>query len=367
MSKVIPLARPFVGAEEYEAVRRVLEGRHLAQGPQAVQLEKDVAAFIETSKNVLAVSSGGSALYLALMALGVKPGDEVVVPSFVFPAAAQATVWIGAVPVPADVDPQTMAIVPETVASVVSARTKAIVVVHPFGIPARVEDIQRAVSGRDIYVVEDSACALGGMTAGGQSSGTVGDIGCFSLHPRKSATSGEGGLVVAGGQLASKIATMRDYGRTGAGAGDIFSEVGLNFRLSDIAASIARVQVGRVTASIETRRNLVARYRKGLAGFGGVTVPSGYDQAGNTFQSFVVEVERDPETIRKRLADDGIQAGIAAHNLTDQAFFRQRVGNFQRCPVSERLAAKTLALPLFDEMDFEQVDRVVAALGASFQ
>jgi perosamine synthetase len=362
--RTIPLARPYVGSEEMDAVRRVLSSRHLAMGPETAALEAEVSTLLEGT-GVVAVSSGGAALLVALSALDVGPGTEVVVPSFTFPAAAQAAFFLGAVAIPADVDEGTMGVTAASVERVLTPRTRAVVVVHAFGIPADVEGVVALCRPRGIAVVEDAACSLGGRTWTGAPSGTVGDVACFSLHPRKPATSGEGGLVASADHaLLGRVKRLRDYGRTGAGPGDVFGEIGLNFRMADVPAAIGRVQLKRLALSLRLRAALVARYRVRLADSPGVVIPAGYARPGQTWQTMAVRLDRTADPIRRALADDGIQAGVAAHCLTQQTFWRQRCPDGPECPVGEALAATTLALPLFDEMTRSQVDRVADRLVA---
>jgi dTDP-4-amino-4,6-dideoxygalactose transaminase len=356
--RFIPLARPYVGSEELDAVRRVLASRHLAQGPEVAALEVEVSAILDGA-GVVAVSSGGAALLAALTALEIGPGAEVVVPVFAFPAAAQATFFLGAVPVPADVDPDTMAVTAGTIERVLTPRTRAVVVVHAFGIPACIEDIAALCRSRGLRLIEDAACSLGGKTWTGAPSGTIADIGCFSMHPRKPATSGEGGLLTARDPtILARLRRFRDYGRTGGGPGDAFGEIGLNLRLGDVPAAIGRVQIGRLKGSIRLRGLLADRYRRQFDSKPGMSVPSGYLRPGQTWQTFVVRLDRPADQVRRSLADDGIQAGVTAHALTSQTFFRHRCPDVPACPVGEDLAMTTLALPLFDEMTRAQVDRV---------
>lgn len=360
--RIIPLARPYVGAEELDAVRRVLSSRHLAMGPEAQALEDEVGAMLEGAP-VAAVSSGGTALYVALLALDVGPGTEVVVPAFTFPAAAQAAMLLGAVAVPADVDPDTMAVTADTVEACLTARTRAVVLAHAFGVPADVEAVAHTCRLHGVPLVEDAACSLGGRTPTGRPSGTVGDLGIFSLHPRKPATAGEGGLVTAQDPaILKRIKALRDYGRTGSGPGDAFGDLGLNFRLSDINAAIARVQVGRLKVSLRTRANLAARYMKRLSGHRGVAFPAGHDRPGQTWQTLVTRLDRPAEAVRRALRDDHVQAGVTAHALTEQSFWRRANPGGAACPVAEALAATTLALPLYEEMAGSQVDRVADRL-----
>ncbi len=357
----IPLARPRVGRLEARAVLRVLGSRHLAQGPEVLALEEAASAALG-GRPVVAVSSGGSALLLALAACGVGPGSEVVVPVFTFPAAAQAALWLGADPVPADVDPESLGVTAATVAPRLTPRTRAVVVAHAFGIPADTEGVADLARPRGVAVIEDAACAFGGRTAQGRVAGAAGEFGCFSLHPRKVVTGGEGGLVACDPRFEARVRELRDYGRTGRGFGDVFGATGLNFRLADLCAAVARVQMGRVAASVRKRERLVRRYLARLAGCPGVRVPGGYARAGQTWQSFVVRVQ-GARDVARALARRGIEAGPAAHALTDQTFFCSRwdVRRF-RCPHGEALAREALALPLFDEMTAREVDRVCDAL-----
>jgi len=358
---VIPLARPRLGSEEFKAVQRVLESRHLAQGPEVREFEREVGEVLG-GRTVTAVSSGGAALLLSLVASGVKEGDEVVVPAFTFPAAAQAAAWLGARPVPADVDPDTLAVTPHTVEAVLSNRTRAVVVAHQFGIPANVEGLHELAVSRGYRLIEDAACAFGGATPSGRPVGTVGDLACFSLHPRKLLTGGEGGFITCDSNLAEHIRVLRDYGRTGSGFGDVFGEIGLNFRLNDLSAAVARVQVARVPDSIEVRGRLARQYIERLEGCDPVNVPQGYSLPGQTWQSFVVGVAGGGEPVVEMLRKEGLETGPAAYDLGGQEFYRDRWGMEAKCPVSSALAMEMMALPLFEEMTPGQVDTVADAL-----
>lgn len=363
----IPLARPFVTEAEMEAVRRVLESRHLAQGPESALFEAELAAYVG-GHEMVTVSSGGAALLLAMMAAGVRADDEVIVPDYVFPAAAHCALFLGAIPVPADVDVETLSITPDSVSARLTDRTRAVIVVHTFGIPADVEGIC-AVCPEYVNIIEDAACALGGLTQGGAPAGTVGRFGCFSFHPRKSITTGEGGCITASGDDVTAVRLLRDYGRTGKGFGDIFSEIGLNFRLSDINAAVGRVQLQRLQYSIDTRHRLATTYMALLRDLPRVRIPKGYLLAGNTYQSFVVEITGNPQEIIGKLAEKGIFAGASAHALTAQTVYRKQLygqtAGADLTGTGSRLADNTIALPLFDEMTVAQVHTVVDALRAA--
>jgi dTDP-4-amino-4,6-dideoxygalactose transaminase len=350
----IRLARPTVSDAELAAVARVFASRHLAQGPEVAALESEVSELLE-GRRVVAVSSGGAALLAALRVAGAGPGDEVIVPAFTFPAAAQAALFLGATPVPADVDPDTLGVCPATVAPRLTHRTRVVVVAHAFGIPADVEGVANLLDGSGVALVEDAACSIGGRTPRGRPSGSVGRFGCFSLHPRKLATCGEGGLIACGPEDEAALRALRDYGRTGSGFGDVFGGAGLNLRLSDVAAAIARVQVGGLAASIARRTALVADYVRRLER---VAVPAGATAPGCTCQSMIAVADGDAEAIVRRLRGRGIEAAPAAYDLCGQAFYRDLVAAVPDCPESGRLARSSFALPLHDALGDDDVRRV---------
>lgn len=359
----IPLARPRIGKPEMDAVRRVLKSRHLAQGAEVEALEREVSALLG-GRPVVAVSSGGAALLLAMAAAGVGPETEVIVPCFTFPAAAQAAMWLGAKPVPADVCYGTLTVDPVSVKKCLSRRTRAVVVPHAFGIPAdnELERIIELVRPRGIFVIEDAACGLGGRTEKGRPLGTFGDFACFSLHPRKPVAAGEGGLIACDEAFVETLRVMRDYGRTQRGFGNVFEAYGLNFRLSDVAAAIARAQLSRLEESKKKRRALYMEYQSNLRGL--FLIPDGFSTEGQTYQSLVVDIMLEKAAkVAKRLLKKGIETGPAGYALTEQPFYlRKYESKKYKCPVSEGLARSMLALPIFDEMTKRQVRKVCKAL-----
>lgn len=359
----IPLARPYLGAEEWEALRRVLASRRLTQGPEVQAFEEETRVRLDGAE-VAAVSSGGAALLLAMKALGVGPGDRVLVPAFTFPAAAQAALLIGASPIPVDVCEETLAPSPDAVARALeNGPWAAVVVAHAFGIPADIEEVARVCHRRGVPLIEDAACSIGGRTPGGAPSGTVGDLGILSLHPRKNLVAGEGGAVISRDpEKIRRVRAMRDYGRTPTGTEDAFGEEGLNFRLSELAAAVARVQWTRLEDGIRTRGLLARGYREALREVSGVRWVGGYDRPGQTWQTLVVRLDRPAAEVRRRLLTRDVEAGVAAHALTLQTFWRRRFPTADPCPVAEALARETLALPLFVEMAPFQVRQVVRHL-----
>lgn len=356
----IPLAKPSLGAGEIEALEKVIRSRYIAQGPEVSAFEKDVIAYLAEGREDLdccAVSSGGAGLLLSLKAAGIGQGMKVLVPAYTFPAGAQAVLWLNANPVPVDVDEETLSVSPRTLKERLDKDVSLIIVCHQFGIPAEIEKIKEMCNG--IPVIEDAACALGGR--GIQLPlGTIGDMGCFSLHPRKVITSGEGGLVVGQKQFVSKIRLMRDYGRKKSGFGDCFSDIGLNFRMSDLQAAVARVQLGYISETIKRRERLAYAYMDKLSHIKNLKIPEGYKKDGVVFQSFVVRVPNGKEVVRM-LNEKGIMAQVGAHCLTEQTFYRKNCQYFP-CPISEKLAKEIIALPFYDEMEEWMIERVVSEI-----
>jgi dTDP-4-amino-4,6-dideoxygalactose transaminase len=356
---MIPLAKPVLGKAEERAVTRVMRSRMISQGKEVLRLEKEVSR--RFGRHAVAVSSGGAGLLLALKALGVSKGDEVIVPDFTFPAGAMACMWLDATPVPADVEEEGLGIDPDEVKRLITRKTKAVVVVHQLGIPARIEEIRRICDDRGIALLEDAACAFGGKTRSGQMAGTIGDISVFSLHPRKIVTSGEGGLVLCDQKHLQNLLSLRNYGRKGMGFEARFEEVGLNFRMSDILAAVALENLKRLEKKIERRKRIFGWFIRALQGIEGVQIPKGYFLDGCTYQTLAVRIKGGAKRVSELLSTKGIQCGPAAYSLVSQKVFEDRFGN-KRIEVSEMLAFELIALPFYEEMTRKEVLTVTKSL-----
>lgn len=358
----VRLAAPLTGVEEWEALREPLETGWLTQGPKVAAFE---ALFAERHRvgHALAVSSGTAALHVALLAVDVGPGDEVIVPAFTWVAVANVVTLCGATPVYADVDPQTYNLTPATTAAVRSDRTRAAIVVHQFGLPADVDAI-RSVLPTEASVIEDAACAAG-AARGDRPAGSLGDIGCFSFHPRKVLVCGEGGMVTTDDDdLAARARRLHNHGVGPGGLSDVH-EVGLNYRLSELHAAVGVVQLGKLDAMIAARADLAARYQRQLAGSATVRAPSVGEGARHAWQAFVVVLDQaiDREALASNLAADGIETRPGTHSVTELPVHRERFGaDPATTPVSAMLHRQSLALPLHNRMTDDDVDRVVDAL-----
>lgn len=350
-----------IGAELEEAARRVLRSGRYILGPEVLAFEREAAAALGAA-HAVGVSSGTDALLAVLAALDVGPGDEVVVPAYTFFATAGSVARLGAVPVFADVDPESLLLVPETLEAALSPRTKAVVAVHLFGRCADVPALERVLAARGIPLVEDAAQAFGARLRG-RPAGTLGRAACFSFFPAKNLGAlGDGGLVTTSdAALAARVERLRNHGQ---GAAYEHMEVGGNFRLDELQAAFLRVKLPHVEAWTEARRAAAARYRALLAELdpAGRIRPLPDDPDRHAYHQFVVRV---PAERRDACLAALARAGIGANVYYRLPLHRQPCfARFARGPLpqAERAAAEALALPMFPELTAAEQREVVATL-----
>jgi dTDP-4-amino-4,6-dideoxygalactose transaminase len=349
---VIRLARPDVGREEAEAVAAVLESGQLTMGPKVEEFEAELARACGVEHAVV-VSSGTAALHVAVLALGLGDGDEVLVPAYTFPATANVVALAGARPVLVDVDPRTMNLDPARVYEAVTSRTRAVLAVHLFGRPLDWEALASAVPP-DVVLVEDAAGALGarwrGMPCGG-----LGVLGCLSFHPRKIVTTGEGGAVTTSdAALADAVRRLRHHGIEPSGPFDIRS-AGLNYRLSDILCAVGIPQVRRLDELLDARRRVADAYTERLRG--AVRTPAADDGDTHGWQAYVVEVDGRDRTLA-RLREEGVEAQIGTYALHRLAAYADR-GAF---PGADECYERALALPFHSRLTEAEIERVTDLL-----
>jgi perosamine synthetase len=371
----IPVMRPWLGEEEAQAAAAAVASGWVAQGPRVAQFEAAFAEAIGTG-HAVAVSSCTTALHLALIAAGIGPGDEVVAPSLSFIATMNAARYVGADPVFADVDPATLNLVPDTIAPRLTERTRAVIVADQAGVPADLDAIRALCEPRGIAVIEDAACAAGAVYRG-RPAGATASLATFSFHPRKLLTTGEGGMITTpDADVAARLRRLREHGMSVGAAErhasqqpviERYLEVGYNYRMTDVQAAIGLVQLAKLGQQIERRRELAARYAELLADIPGLVTVRDPDYGTTNYQSFWVQlpdgfpVSRDD--LLRMLADAGVSArrGImAAHLEPAYAGFL-----CAPLPVTERVTAGSLILPLFHELTEEEQNQVVSVVHAA--
>ncbi|MDH6123084.1 dTDP-4-amino-4,6-dideoxygalactose transaminase [Kitasatospora sp. GP82] len=370
----IPVMIPWLGEEEAQAAAEAVRSGWVAQGPRVAEFERAFAEHLGVP-HAVAVSSCTTALHLALVGAGVGPGDEVVVPSLSFIATANAVTYVGATPVFADVDPGTGNLTAETVAPLLTDRTKAVIAVDQGGVPVDLDAIEALARPRGLTVIEDAACAAGSVLRG-RPAGSGAEIAAYSFHPRKLLTTGEGGMVTCqDGELAARLRRLREHGMSvsaadrhaggGAAVLETYDEIGFNYRMTDIQAAIGLVQLRKLPELVQRRRELADRYRELLGPLGKSLVADPAHGTGN-YQSCWLLLPggtSDRAEVLERLAAAGVSArrGIMAAHLEAPYKGTERVP----LPATELLTRRSLILPLFHSLTEEQQDRVVAALLAA--
>ena len=374
---LIPIARPLLGEREADAARRAILSGWVTQGPEVAAFEREFAAAVGAPYAV-AVSSCTTALHLALVAAGVGPGDEVVTVSHSFIATANAVRYCGAVPVFVDVELDTFNIDPALVEAAISPRTKVILAVHQLGMPCDLASLAATAQRHGVPIIEDAACAIGTeirWQGEWQRIGRPhGDMACFSFHPRKLLSTGDGGMVVtASADTDARLRRLRQHGMSvpdtvrHASAQVVFEDypvLGFNYRLTDIQAAIGREQLARLDGLIARRRELAARYTAALARVPGVVVPREPEWARTNWQTYAVRLESaDQRQVMQRMLDDGISTRRGVMNAHRERSYP--AGTF-RAPGpltrGEQAQDTVVALPLYHDMTLADQDRVIGAL-----
>ena len=359
----IPAARPIIGEEERAAVDRVLQSGMIAQGPEVSAFETEFAEHFVQGRETVAVNSGTSGQHLGLLAAGVGPGDEVIVPSFTFAATGNSVALTGATPVFADIEPSSFTLDPASVRASITERTKGIMPVHLYGHPFLVDEIEAIANEHGLAIYEDAAQAHGASWRG-RPVGTLGSFAMFSLYPTKNMTSGEGGMVTcATEQLARNMRLLRNQGMEKQYENEV---VGFNARMTDIHAAIGRVQLTKVDAWTAKRQMNAAALDAGLSGISGVQIPKVHQDAVHVYHQYTIRIDA-AERDRAQLAlkeeygvGTGVYYPIPNHRLPSLAKFAPEL----HLPETERAAAEALSLPVHPSLTEGELERIVLAVTA---
>lgn len=372
--KIFPLTRPAFNEEEIRLIAECLDSGWVTQGPFVKQFETDFAKRHQVP-HALAVTSCTAALHLATLALGLGPGDEVVVPAYTWITSANSAEYVGAKAVFADIEPETFNIDPQAFEAAITPKTRAVVVVHLFGLSAKMDEILSITKRHGIHVIEDAACAVG-TTYKGQPVGAIGDIGCFSFHPRKVVTTGEGGMVTMRDDiLRDLVASYRNHGSSGMpdemankpyGMGR-FNRLGFNLRMSDIQAAIGVAQLKKLDRLLADRLACALRYNEILSEFSDLALPNTPPELGHTYQSYVVSLKEGGMTRRNKimnmLNERDIQTRPGTHAVHRLGYYRDkyklRPEMFPNACVAEDM---TITLPIFPGMTSSDQEVIIEAL-----
>jgi perosamine synthetase len=370
MSESIALGQPTVGDEELAAVAEVFRSGWLAgNGPTCRKFEDEFAAAVGT-RHALAVSNCTAALHLALLALEVGPGDEVIVADYTFPATGHSVLYTGATPVFADVRADTATVDPESVRALIGPRTVGIIAVDAGGLPADYDQLNNLATEHGLFLIEDAACSAG-ATYQGRPAGRLAPIACFSFHGRKGITAGEGGAIVTDDPaIDAKVRKLHAFGidsaHSRAGQRDLpvpqFTELGYNYKLSDIAAAIMRVQLRRLSSLVDRRSKIAASYQRQLGDLAGIRLPVEPEDRQHSWQTYALTL--DPGLNRGEIAAGLRDRGIGCNIGTYASHLQPVYGSTNPCPTSLDLYQRHLAIPMHANLTDGEVDQVAAAVRA---
>jgi dTDP-4-amino-4,6-dideoxygalactose transaminase len=369
---VIPIMKTWLGAEEATAAAEAITSGWVAQGPRVAAFEEAVARKVGAADGV-AVSSCTTALHLSLVVLDIGPGDEVIVPSLSFIATANVARHVGATPVFCDVDPATQNLTAASIAQLITPATRVVILVHQAGVPADIDAIRDVCEPKGIAIIEDAACAIGSMYRD-RPIGGLSEFVCFSFHPRKVITTGEGGMIMSSREdVSERLRRLREHGMNVSAADrhasrdlviEQYLETGFNFRMTDIQAAVGIVQLTRLDAIVDGRRQRALRYQRRLEDIPGLDMVKDPPYGRTNFQSFWIvlpdEFPMERDTLLRTMMERGIspRRGIMASHL-EPAYAGSAHAPL---PVTERLTERSLLLPLFQGMTDEQQDRVIAVV-----
>ena len=369
----IPVTKPYFDEQEQRAAAAVIASGWVTQGPRVQEFEQRFAEYVG-AQYAVATTSATTALHAALAVAGVGPGDEVIVPSLSFIASANVVVHCGATPVFADIDPASCNLDACQIEAALTKRTKAIMPVHQLGFPAEIDDLKAIADKHGLLFVEDAACAIGSAYRG-KKIGGHGNLTCFSFHPRKVITTGEGGMITTNDpDFAAKLRRFRHHGmsvsdverhRAQSVVIESYTEIGYNYRLTDMQAAMGIVQLQKLPAILAKRQAIARKYNAAFANNPYLRVPQPPAYCEHNYQSYLVEVRENSPLNRNELMEKLLARGIATRRGVmaihqEPCYAAQRVS----LPQTERMAANTLILPLYPAMTDAEVEYVIETVAA---
>lgn len=378
----IPITKPFMDEAEAQAAANAIRTGWIAQGPQVAAFEAAFAGRVGAA-HAVAVNSCTAALHLALLCSGVGTGDEVILPSLTFIATANAALYVGATPVFADIDPQTYNICPRAIEAAITPRTKAVIAVDQIGLAADLDPILAIAAWHGLQVIEDAAPAAGAVYHG-RPVGAISPLTCFSFHPRKSLSTGEGGMITTdSSQYAAKARVLRSHGasvsdlarhQSGQVLTEEYDELGYNYRMTDIQAAIGLEQMKKWDCILAARQRLAVRYGRLLSEMPGVSPPFVPDGLTHTYQSYAIRLDPARTPPRERIMEQMLQQGVATRRgimaIHEEPYYRryaQRQGREVKLPVTEAITRETLLLPIYTTLTDDEQEFVGAALRDALQ
>ncbi|MBI5228646.1 DegT/DnrJ/EryC1/StrS family aminotransferase [Candidatus Micrarchaeota archaeon] len=366
MTRHIPIGKPLLGVEEIRSVLKVLESGVLSVpstsgGPMIQAFEKTLAEYVRC-KHAIAVNSGTSALSVSLMALGVKAGDEVIVPSFTYGATANTVLLLGAKPLFIDIDPKTYNMDPDLIEAKITGRTKAIVPVHLFGLCADMDLINEIAAIHGLHVIEDAAQALGSEYKG-KKAGNLGDVGCFSFYPGKVMTTGEGGAITTNNdELALRMRMIRNHGQEKAYE---FAVLGSNYRMPEMEAAIGVEQLKKLPSFLEARRNNARRLGETLQFVSSLTLPFENELFKHNWYLYTIKLDAsiDRDTVVQKLNADGIEARVYYSAPVHTTPLYRRLGfATEHLPFTMEASKSIFSLPVHPGVSPQDVDFMTGAV-----
>ena len=369
----VPITKPYFSEEEERQVLQVLRSGWIVQGPKVAEFEHTVAAYIG-ARHAVATSSCTTALHLALILHGIGPGDEVIVPSFTFIATANVVCYTGATPVFVDIDPRTYNIDPACIGATITPRTKAIMPVHQIGLAADMDRINAIAQRHGLCVIEDAAPAIG-ATYRGKRVGSLGNPTCFSFHPRKVITTGEGGIIVTDDDaLAERARILRAHGMSQSDLTrhqaksvviEAYHDLGYNYRLSDLHAAIGIAQMQKLDFMLAQRQQVAERYNEALADVDDVQLPFSSHETPHTYQSYILQLRPQATKTREQVMQELLAVGVATRRgvmaIHLEPYYRRHFPHVS-LPVTEVAARDTLLLPNYATMTESEQEYVVEHL-----